>query len=144
MGLALSFWVRTAALACAGAFVLLAGACSENNGDTVRQTPVEGQTTEAGDVVLELSAREYTFVPDRLQMRPDQVAELKVTNPPDDLCFLIAGIRQWQDHVIINLCNSGAVAIKMYYTLPVSLKNGVICFRIMRFHPGKNCYDPFK
>jgi plastocyanin len=80
MGLVLSFWIRTAALACAGAFVLLAGACSENSGDTLRPTPVEGQTTEAGDVVLELSAREYTFVPDRLQMRPDQVAELKLTN----------------------------------------------------------------
>ena len=66
-------------LAAAGIAVLFAGACSENSGKTVRETPVEGETMAAGDgVVLNVSAREFSFVPDRLQMRPDQAAEIRV------------------------------------------------------------------
>lgn len=71
------------AFACAGAMILLAGACgSSKSGETERQTPVEGQTTESG-VVLEVSAREYSFVPDRLQVRAGQPAELQMTNDGD-------------------------------------------------------------
>jgi|GEM_PF-5027475 len=79
MGILRSSRVRVAGFACAGALILLSGACSENAGQTERQTPVEGQTTESG-AVLSVSAREYAFVPDRLQVRPGQVAELRLKN----------------------------------------------------------------
>ncbi len=75
--------MRTFALAASGIAVLFAGACSENTGDTVRETPVEGQTTTGDTVVLEVSAREFSFVPDRLQMRPDQTAEIRVKSEGD-------------------------------------------------------------
>jgi plastocyanin len=75
-----SNWMRVAGFAFAGALILLAGACSEGGkGDTVRQTPVEGTTTEGG-VVLDISAREFSFVPDRVQVRPGQVAEIRLHN----------------------------------------------------------------
>jgi plastocyanin len=80
MGFLRSNWLRVMGFACAGAMVLLAGACSEGgDGTTVRQTPVEGQTTESG-VRFEISAREYSFVPDRVQIRAQQAAEIRLQN----------------------------------------------------------------
>jgi plastocyanin len=71
-----SRWISAVGLGAAAAVILLAGACSENAGETVRPTPAEGQTTASG-VVLDISARDFSFVPNRVQMRPNQAAEIR-------------------------------------------------------------------
>ena len=75
-------WMRVMVLAFAGALVLLAGACgSSKSGETVRQTPVEGEQGEGGgNVMLQVSAREYSFVPDSLQVRAGEAVQLTMTN----------------------------------------------------------------
>ena len=46
-------WMRVMVLAFAGALVLLAGACGPSkSGETVRQTPVEGEQGEGGGNVM--------------------------------------------------------------------------------------------
>jgi plastocyanin len=74
-------YFRAMFAAAAGVAILLAGACSENSGTTVRETPAEGRTTDAGQgVTLSLNAQEFSFNPNRIEMRPNQTASIKVTN----------------------------------------------------------------
>ncbi len=73
--------------------------------------------------------------PHALRIAPKTV--LEIANAPADLRDPIARVGQRQDHMVVTLCDGGAVSGKTFAAFEVGFPYAAICVRSTFLHPGE-------